>query len=401
MRFFEWCAELRGLDGHHCLLVAAKATTAAERHEVLQSARKAFSEVQMITPPIVDESGWPGSCNTLFKAACAYVKSEIKQPWLWTEPDCVLLSEDGLEKIERAYMRFGKPYMGVIFDQPVRHMTGVGVYPPDVMRFNPGIQRPINQPWDCIAPEITLAHFVETDLIQHVWGDVATNTAPTFPNAESLDLLAPSAVLFHRCKDGSLIERLRERSLPPSTATQPATREISSPPPPRPAQKAQVGIVQLARLGDILNILPVAREMALRSGEAPVLMVQKDYASILESVSYVRPEVWNEGAERSEDAARFLGSKCRHVRVAQVWGQSTPKARVHENFAREQWARLGHIEHWGKLPLVLDRRDPQREFQLLNRIPGGQPLIVVCFDAVSAPFPHGPAVLACLQSAIP
>jgi hypothetical protein len=62
--------------------------------------------------------------------------------------------------------------------------------------------------WECHNAE---------PLIQHVWGIVNGQTHPILGEApvfrtqnEVKSWLNPKAVLFHRCKDASLIDRLRE-----------------------------------------------------------------------------------------------------------------------------------------------------------------------------------------------
>ena len=59
------------------------------------------------------------------------------------------------------------------------------------------------------APEI-LKHAHCTTLIQQVFN--TDGKPPSFADQASLSVIRKGAVLFHRCKDESLIERLREQN---------------------------------------------------------------------------------------------------------------------------------------------------------------------------------------------
>lgn len=68
-----------------------------------------------------------------------------------------------------------------------------------------------NNPWDVLASPDIFPHLnIANHLFQHIWHDHATKEAYEFPTQESVRrVLRPGVVLFHRCKSGSIIDRLR------------------------------------------------------------------------------------------------------------------------------------------------------------------------------------------------
>ena len=76
--------------------------------------------------------------------------------------------------------------------------------------------------------------------------------------------------------------------------------------------------MQLGRLGDILNILPMLWKDA-QGGVKPKLMVAAEYASVLEAVSYVEPIIYNgphyEIAKAVEQAKAIEGAGVRCLQV--------------------------------------------------------------------------------------
>lgn len=212
-----WIGELGGVDSRHqCLLLAAKATPAELRKPVLDQARASLGcQVEMAETATANEKGWPESCNHLFYSAAARMR-KLGVPFLWLEPDCTPLRKSWLDEIEAAYLVAKKPYMGFIFSKPWPHLTGCAVYPSDLARYNgisllPQKRGGKAMPWDVVNAGATLKHTHSTNLILHEWGE---NDAPEFPDAKSLERIPKEAALFHRCKSGSLIDRLRERCYP-------------------------------------------------------------------------------------------------------------------------------------------------------------------------------------------
>lgn len=404
VQFFQWCAEL-GKSEASVLLVAAKASVPGERMEVISAARAGFKDVRLITPAVVNEHGWPTSCNTLWAAARGFIRQQRKDSWLWTEPDCVPLKSDWLERIASEYAAKRKPFMGAISNTPFRHMTGVAVYPPAPEKFNPSLDQMGKAPWDCVNPTKTLANMAETGLIQHVpFSDPARKIVPTFPDADSLSLIKPEAVLFHRCKDGSLIERMRNgKPVGAKLELKSIIRQVGSAisgvmqqclakwhegvlaaPEDMPA------FVQLGRIGDILNILPLVRLSHTIFHHLPVpVVIHQSMKGVLGRIGYAKPYLWKGAMEDREGAADYATQIARKVLVPQLFGPrgADPAEWKTKHFNLDHWDRCGLLNLWGQLPLEVDRRDWATERKWSAGIrKTAKPLLCYNLTAVSAPF---------------
>lgn len=210
IRLLEWIGQLGKDNWHHtCLIVAASTVEQSELYGMINTAKGIFGGVLGLKQVHSDERGWPMSCNAMFRTTIDYIEREACTPFFWCEPDCVPLVPDWLTKIEQAYQKGGKPFMGVIYDQPWPHLTGCAVYPPDYRKINPEALKADKQPWDVVAPDTVMPLTHSTSLIQHVWGK--GKEPPTFNGDDSLSIISKDAVLFHRCKDDTLITALRRR----------------------------------------------------------------------------------------------------------------------------------------------------------------------------------------------
>lgn len=217
----DWVLAVRSLvhqawlgrsDGE-LVLVQPKATPAEQIGVVLAAAHQAWAQVTIAAAPFdLPDEHWPQGPNWSFMTACRHCY-ERELDFLILEPDAVPLKVGWFERLVRAYRGCGRPYMGTVEEaasdgRHPRHMPGNAVY-----SWRAWLRAPIRAlyvPWDVqMAHDGIMDHVAKTDLVQQIWG--AMNKPPTFQVPESLGILSPTAVLFHRCKDGSLMERLRER----------------------------------------------------------------------------------------------------------------------------------------------------------------------------------------------
>lgn len=389
-----WLGELGGLNANHrCLLLAAKATPAELRVPVLEAARKNLKcPVEMAETATANEKGWPESCNHLFYSAAAKMR-RLGVPFMWLEPDCVPLRETWLDEIEAEYKSCQMPYMGTIYDKPWRHLTGCAVYPPNISQFNPISLFPQRNkkgafPWDVVDAPATIRYAHETKLICHEWG--RDDAPPSFPTLLDLERVPKSAALFHRCKDGSLIERLRESRRKPSLISRISKSLFGD------DTKSAVGVVQLGRMGDIINILPICRHLH-SSGNNPHLYVAAEFAPLLEGVSYVQCCPLN--VEFDDLRTGVAAAKSRHsqVIVPQVHQKGIATPTKTSNYNTEEWLRAGYLDRFHDpawLP-AFDRRDASRELLLCeSHFKTSKPKILVNLTAaLSSPFKSGALVL--------
>ena len=211
-KLFRWMVELDGQQQSHTLVLeSAHGMNPIHTALVMRAAKAAFHLVHGIIPKTSDERGWPVSSNHLFLTAYYFIKRMGGSPFLWLEADCIPLKPRWIDSLLGEYLGVGKPFMGCIYESPWKHLTGVAIYPPEIEKYSPGVIKPGLCAWDMVDTDSTLKHTHHTGQYQHEWGNFKYNIAPTFPNQANLKLVRDDAVLFHRCKDGSLIDRLRER----------------------------------------------------------------------------------------------------------------------------------------------------------------------------------------------
>ena len=341
------------ISKHKCLLVGSNGMSKDRFDAVNAAAHRAFVDVDFIQTSAPNELGWPMSPNALFRSAATYIAERNLGHWFWCEPDCVPLKPEWLDALDADYQGSRKPFMGVKFIHPYPHLTGTAVYPSHVRRYSPKMVSAHTRPFDLIDAITVMrnAHF--TGLIEHRWGDIQNNIAPTFPDAESLKNLPALAVVFHRCKDGSLIKRLRERS---------GRRHYDE------AGRLNNCILQLGRYGDIMNILPVAKH--IKDNYAPPhFMASKAFAPMLDGVSYVKPVVFDGDYSRVDLALVEARDRFEHVIVSQVWGEGVAVPRECPSYNQESWRMAGFLDRWSapKMKLVFDRRDSKREAKLIRQ----------------------------------
>lgn len=171
--------------------------------------------------------------------------------------------------------------------------------------------------------------------------------------------------------------------------------------------------IMLGRYGDILTLLPLLYADAKR-GERQTLMVAKEFAPLLEGVSYVDPLVYDgphyeigKAVEHAKSLGRpwvcpqILGpiEACREF----VWKPAGATAHNCPSFEMEAYRMCGRLKEWNDdLPLVFDRRNKERESKLIERVlpklrGPKKKLMLVCADGLSSPFPFKKLLLGLLE----
>ena len=162
--------------------------------------------------------------------------------------------------------------------------------------------------------------------------------------------------------------------------------------------------LQLGKLGDILNLLPLLRTDSL-AGEKPRLMVAAEFASILDGVDYVDPIIYQGPHFEIEKAYLKAKETSENVLCCQVNGPpdqvlkytyqpaGQPGA-ITTSFQKESWRVAGRLKDWDSLPpLVFDKRSQEREVALLKEqgFTGSgrkKPVMLVHLGGASSPFPY-------------
>ncbi len=215
LKHMEWLQVLGGSSNHDCVLLCPQDTNAAEMTRV---ARRTFKTVHVVVYGGHSNMGWPDGPNTAFRAAVGAMQ-KFNRPWLWLEADACVLRRDWLRVLEREYHHHQKPFFGPIV-QGMGHMNGVGIYPPDTQKkLRRTLSLGTGTAWDSdMKDEMIHLCYDAGDIIAHCWGIIDGMPHPfqgadvNFPTQEHVDAwVLPSAVILHRCKNTSLLERLIER----------------------------------------------------------------------------------------------------------------------------------------------------------------------------------------------
>jgi len=149
-----------------------------------------------------------------------------------------------------------------------------------------------------------------------------------------------------------------------------------------------IAIIQLARFGDIVSILPAAHNLS--KNNQVTFFTHVDFADILEVCSYVKV-IKLDTTHRDVSGAiqRAKDLKFDKIIVSQVNGNPEPAPFATDNFICLQWARAGALEHFHDFPLVFDKRDKLAEKAIIDKyIPkGDKPLLAFNLIGHSSPYP--------------
>lgn len=157
-------------------------------------------------------------------------------------------------------------------------------------------------------------------------------------------------------------------------------------------KKDSICIIQLGRYGDIINALPIAQHIAEQVGP-PTFMVAKEFASVLDGVSYVTPHVANLQYNQINDATRIAQRIYKRIILSQIHGTNYTVRQECPSFTMESWRLAGMLHRFDDRTLrpVFDLRVPGREAMLLKLFSNnGKPNLLINFRAsTSTPFPRG------------
>lgn len=254
----EWMHELDGKTSYRCMLAYPEGTEQQWIDRMLAAAVQTFSDVHVFVYPDSDERTWPAGPNWSWQNVARYIPmiTDTKgnnypfpkiyppdTPWLWLEADAIPMKPKWLDTLFDEYKRGGKPFMGHIV-QDMGHMNGVGIYPNDVARYTTKPFMVVHGAFDVAMKEEAIEETHNANhLILHCWG-LGSNDHPqhrgddpvaSFRDVGQMNRVLnctkeewelrqskgepvgpkPDEVLFHRCKDGSLIDcMIQARSRP-------------------------------------------------------------------------------------------------------------------------------------------------------------------------------------------
>lgn len=237
LSLLEWIKELGGCEGNAIMPVAdckekdSMIALVAERAAECGFARIVGPVKTLFSLP---NEAWPRGANWMFETAIRHIEENQLGPFLWLEPDCVPMREGWLRDIENAYFKCGKTFFGHVIvtngekGLPPRMLSGVAVYPGFsaslLLKHTAGSKKVA---WDVKMAGDVVPKTLATNLIWNLWGEeqalpphFVEALAPGMPrNYVPLSRIPRQTALYHRCKDGSLIELLRAKRQPVTIAS--------------------------------------------------------------------------------------------------------------------------------------------------------------------------------------
>lgn len=217
-RNLDWWLELDGKIPFDCLLSFEAGTLPHYLADMKERATRLFESVREVEYPRPPARTWPPTIAFIQTARA--VQNFWDGPWFWTEFDLIPLRRGWVQTLWAEYCRAGKPFMGPIVHTQ-GHMNGTGFYPADTPARIPRAMQDVTVAWDVAMKGEMMRDCHDCGgLLQHVWvvdhrgrfQPSGGGAEPSFRNPAFLGQLLPSAVAFHRQKDGTLIQRLRERT---------------------------------------------------------------------------------------------------------------------------------------------------------------------------------------------
>lgn len=177
----------------------------------------------------------------------------------------------------------------------------------------------------------------------------------------------------------------------------------------------------MGKFGDEMVLLPALREIHRRTGVRPVVIASIPYHTIFDGVSYadaigVPWPIAGEGIRQARNLAWYLFGNSvipkwwddpdhntpeyvdEENRLVLFYGgkRMTLDKRQYGSYMIDQWLRTGFtLEEMTSLPLVFDRRNRQREQELIEiyaREPK-KPVLLVNLDGQTSPFSFVPELL--------
>lgn len=211
----RWMGDLEGKYPYDAVLSYDYGTSANAVQLMKVAVTAHFRTVHTNAYPIPVAGQW--APTMAFIAAAKFMAERFKRPWLWMEYDLIPLKRGWLKAMEAEYWRAGKPFMAPQVPEML-HYNGTGIYPPNTPDLLRVAFTHTETAWDVAGKSEMIGKTHNcADLLQHVWGVVNgrlhpyQGEPPSFHNGRLMFQISPRAVLFHRCKDLSLINQLRAR----------------------------------------------------------------------------------------------------------------------------------------------------------------------------------------------
>jgi hypothetical protein len=377
LRLLEWVSDLGVLKNHSAVICSDAGTPFDEVTKAKTLAETIFGSVDVISNNRSITSWVEGPKSLVIAMMKWAAKNNVA--FLLMDSDAIPLKPGWLDAIEVEYRQCGKPYMGHVFgcDQPglpARLMSPIAVYPPDSNELLPVILA--GHHWDVSVADTVVPKCHDTALIHNLFGEM--NRPPTFAEKGIVfqpENIRPGAVVFHRNKDGTLMNLLRQR--------------MGIPARPIPREDGEA-FFQMGRYGDLILLLPAFQEWARVTGHPTIVVTSNEFGTVFDGVSYVHavklPHNWHLEAGL---ALRYAQKLYPHIVRIQLHGVGLPPATPDSlaSYSFSMWERTGLLDKYHFLPLVFDRRSPEGEAALIKKWKRtDKPLLLTNFHGATSPY---------------
>ena len=211
----HWMAWMEMPKTHDCLLSYDRTTLKDNVKVVEEMARRVFCTVQHTSYAVPYGTRFP---QTFAWQHAARYMQKLYRNWLWIEPDCVPITPDWLVTLQTIYDYSQHPFVGPVVEG-AGHMNGTPtIYPANTPELLPGTMKHTDNAWD-VEAKLEMSGKMKDigHIAMAVWGvkdgklNPVEGESPYFaPGSPLLAQIPKTAVVFHRCKDGSLIDRLMQ-----------------------------------------------------------------------------------------------------------------------------------------------------------------------------------------------
>lgn len=213
----RWQEELDGRKDYDCVLAIDGSLSPAIVKGLEILAWRTYAQVETMIYPPPPVQAWPNGPNWAFQHTARHMQPGGRA-WFWMEADCCPLHPGWLVRLNQEYRIRRKPIMGILVPG-MGHCNGTAIYPATFPNLCRAAMECTDVAWDGLMKDdtIRLTHDAP-NLICHVWGikggrAQASGGEPAVFQTwrDVMKWVDLNAAVFHRAKNTTLIERLREQ----------------------------------------------------------------------------------------------------------------------------------------------------------------------------------------------
>lgn len=204
IRNIEHAFQLEGSVEYDAIIAHERGFDASK---ILETAACYFANGKEFTyEPWKGDPSWPQGANWAWASVARHMANQ-KEPWFWWEADATPLCDGWLDSLADAYKTGGRLFAGAVTQQNgLTYMAGVAIWPATTSVKCEHAIFARTEAFDVVAS-------VRDGILRHTH-DLSRLIAhtPTINNthftcqADVQRVIPPGAVLFHKCKDGSLLD---------------------------------------------------------------------------------------------------------------------------------------------------------------------------------------------------